>query len=284
MFSEKDVSLLIPAHNHARHIAIALHGIRESEVIPGEVVIVDDRSSDDLERVLDSFSKDFEFNYQKKETGEGFDAGAVRSLAFEESTKEIVVFMDGDCVPVGDITKHYVDSHNMFPTQQVAVVGPRISIQPRELSQDCIERYIGAIDWSISDSRYKQYKIFDPQNEFERLGYNDIVTRPCLWTCNLSLRRSSCNRAIELSAKVKGIELTETKLFDEDFAGHWGWEDSYLGICLLYTGTVVVTNKRAVVYHVDHPSSYSHRNDALFYKKLEKINQYLGVAYLGMQS
>jgi glycosyltransferase involved in cell wall biosynthesis len=284
MFNEKDVSLLVPAHNHARHIAIALHAIRESEVIPGEVVIVDDRSSDDLEGVLNSFSKYFEFNYQKKQTGEGFDAGAVRSLAFEQSKGEIVVFIDGDCIPVGNIIKHYVDSHNMFPTQQVAVVGPRISIQPKELSQACIEKYIDVIDWSVLDSRYKQYQIFDPQNEFERLGYNDIVTRPCLWTCNLSLRRGSCNRAIELSAKAKGVEPAEARLFDEDFSGHWGWEDSYLGICLLYTGTVVVTNKRAVVYHVDHHSNYSHRNDALFYRKLERINQYLGVAYLGIES
>ena len=83
---------------------------------------------------------------------------------------------------------------------------------------------------------------------------------------------------------MKGVESAEAKLFDEDFAGNWGWEDSYLGICLLYTGTAVVTNKRAVVYHFDHPSNYSHRNDALFYRKLEKINQHVGVAYLGIES
>ena len=93
------ISVIIPAYNAERTIVECLKGIREQTLLPLEVIVVDDNSSDSTVAI----AKDWAFvisNTHKK------GAAGARNSGIYVAKGEIITFIDSDCVPPKDWLKN----------------------------------------------------------------------------------------------------------------------------------------------------------------------------------
>lgn len=95
------LSLIVPVYNSAAYLRQCLNHIRQCEVIPHEILVVDDGSSDESPQVAREFGVKLISNDGRK------GPAAARNLGAREATGEILFFIDADvCVrprTVGDV-------------------------------------------------------------------------------------------------------------------------------------------------------------------------------------
>lgn len=89
----KRISVIIPCYNHASTIGKCLRSVFAQTYPDFEVVVVDDGSTDDLERALKPFQGRFRFVRQENRGGP-----SARNRGFRESSGELVLFCDADIV------------------------------------------------------------------------------------------------------------------------------------------------------------------------------------------
>ena len=105
-----EVTIIIPVYNRASVVPATLQSVVEQTHRPLQVVLVDNDSTDDTLRVLETF--------KKEHPGEGFEvvitseshhtAGAARNRGFEHATGEWVMFFDSDDLMEKDLVESYV--------------------------------------------------------------------------------------------------------------------------------------------------------------------------------
>jgi len=88
---ENQISLIIPTFNYSKFISETLESVFAQTVQPGEILIVDDGSTDDTESVVSSFGERVRYVRQD-------NAGvcAARNRGVAETTGDLVVFLDAD--------------------------------------------------------------------------------------------------------------------------------------------------------------------------------------------
>ena len=87
------ISVIIPVYNDRDHITQCLNSIFNCNFKKQfEVIVVDDGSSDGLEKIVSSFSCRF------ISTGRNSGPGAARNLGAEFAKGDILAFVDSDCV------------------------------------------------------------------------------------------------------------------------------------------------------------------------------------------
>ena len=123
----KEVSIIIPVYNRASVVGATLDSVVAQTYRPLQVILVDNYSSDDTLRVLETF--------QKEHPGEGFNvvvtreehhtAGAARNHGFELATGEWVLFFDSDDLMDTKLVESYV--HVIEKTEQKGNVPDLVS-------------------------------------------------------------------------------------------------------------------------------------------------------------
>ena len=92
---QETVSVIIPAYNAGRYIGEALQSVLDQTIIPSEIIVIDDGSTDETERVVAAFDT---IRYYKQ-----FNQGTAKALnhGIEKSTGDILMFLDADdvCMP-----------------------------------------------------------------------------------------------------------------------------------------------------------------------------------------
>src|SRR5690349_17486601 len=96
-----DVSVVIPAFNSAATIEGCLAALAEQTVMPGEVIVVDDGSTDDTPEIARRMGAEVI-------TQERGGAGAARNRGAKAARGEVLLFTDADCAPVGDWVERLV--------------------------------------------------------------------------------------------------------------------------------------------------------------------------------
>jgi glycosyltransferase involved in cell wall biosynthesis len=91
--SEASVSVVIPAFNAERTIGAVLTALRNQSAPPEEVIVVDDGSTDDTAAVAT------EHGVRVIRMSAPTYAGGARNRGWDESTGDVVVFLDSDAVP-----------------------------------------------------------------------------------------------------------------------------------------------------------------------------------------
>jgi glycosyltransferase involved in cell wall biosynthesis len=89
-------TIVMPTFNRARFIAEALDSAFAQEVPPLEVVVVDDRSTDDTAEVVARHPQASRIRYHLQERNQG--ASVARNVGVEMARGEVVVFLDSDDV------------------------------------------------------------------------------------------------------------------------------------------------------------------------------------------
>lgn len=87
----KLISVIIPSYNYGRFIAEAIESVLAQTLLPDEIIVVDDGSTDDTEEILKRFGD--KITYIKQE-----NAGvcAARNRGVTASSGEYIAFMDAD--------------------------------------------------------------------------------------------------------------------------------------------------------------------------------------------
>ena len=90
-------AVIVPAYNAAETLAAALQSLYEQTLIPAEILVVDDGSSDTTGEVARSFGPPV--RVLTKENG---GTASARNLAMHEATAEVFAFLDADDVYTPD--------------------------------------------------------------------------------------------------------------------------------------------------------------------------------------
>jgi glycosyltransferase involved in cell wall biosynthesis len=93
------VSVIIPARNAAATIARTLRSLAPDAGLIGEVILVDDGSTDQTMATAKSISKTFELPIRVISAQAG-SAGAARNLGLEAASGEFIYFVDSDDEPL----------------------------------------------------------------------------------------------------------------------------------------------------------------------------------------
>ena len=116
-----DVSVVIPAFNSASTIEGCLVALAEQTVMPGEVIVVDDGSTDSTPEVARRMGAEV---IAQDHGG----AGAARNRGAKAARGELLLFTDADCAPVADWVERLVET--LDSNGVAAARGITTSLQP----------------------------------------------------------------------------------------------------------------------------------------------------------
>lgn len=127
------VSVIIPTYNGAHKIADALHSLEKQTVIPDEVLVVIDGSTDGTA----NFLKNEKFNLKSftiREQGNGGRAN-VRNRGALEAAGDLLIFLDDDMIASPDLVSRHIKHHEKHD-QSILTGGLRdpIASQPNDFS------------------------------------------------------------------------------------------------------------------------------------------------------
>jgi len=93
-YEKPDVSLIIPAYNAKDYIVRSIDSALASDFANLEIVIVNDGSTDDTQKIIDWYDKNYEniVSYQKENGG----VADTRNFGIEKARGEYIAFMDND--------------------------------------------------------------------------------------------------------------------------------------------------------------------------------------------
>ena len=135
--SNPSVSVIIPTFNRASYLEQALQAFLQQSVVPDQIIVVDDGSTDGTRDVLDRWSSNVIPVYQE-------NAGRPRALnnALQYATGDYLWFFDDDDMPFPDALERHLEALSSDPDAGFTYSPPYISdtdeqgrIEPRHASR-----------------------------------------------------------------------------------------------------------------------------------------------------
>jgi glycosyltransferase involved in cell wall biosynthesis len=245
------VSMIVSTYNRPEALNLCLQSIAKQRVLPDEVIIGDDGSTEDTRRLIEAFAKEFPVPLiHVWQEDEGFRVAACRNKAVAASQYAYIIEIDGDLILHPD----FVADHLRFCRRGYYLKGGRVNLTERFTSR-CLQsgrlprihvftrgllRRINAIR-NKALSRYfaSRYK----KNRLVFLG------------CNMSFWKDDYLR-------ING--------YDEFFTG-WGGEDYDFASRLVNSGVRRLSLKfSAIVYHLWHADLYMENKERNFHYTEER--------------
>lgn len=255
----KKVTIVIPTYNREELVQKTL-GSLEKQTYPKnkfEVIVVDDGSADNTERVVKEIikRKKLDISYFKQENK---GPAAARNIGIKKAKGEFIYFVDDDIELSPTCLAEHMRSHEK---QDVAVLGYTVWSDNIEVTD--FMHFVAPNGFLFNYASIKH-----PQN----CGYG------CFWTNNISLHK----------------HWLKEDLFDETFYPEKGkpiMEDAELAYRLSKKGLRIVLNKKALAYHYHRleekkffeRGKLAGQTEILFYKKHkfdEKLDKYRRVVPL----
>jgi hypothetical protein len=267
------IALIIPLYKQSQYWNKILESISKQTILPDNIYVVIDRPQDDnncfeyIKHCNDKYSLNIHIlsinnipkNIQRK-NDVIFLAGMARNIGLERAIYDgcdQFIFTDGDCILEKNLIASHINKLNkLYP---VCSNGKRL-----EQSYKWRDRREVVPELTHLQLFHKKGTIINDTN----LLKNCLV----VWSCNLGLNLI----AVNLIKKFNSIYYNRCELFNSDFLGAWGGEDSFLGICLYYCRIFIVTigDNLSGVKHIDHPrptSKYSIEHKTFFNDMCDKL-------------
>lgn len=224
-----NLSVIIPVYNQGKIITKTLKALFEQNFPKEkyEIIVVDDGSNDDTNKILKSFKRKFKDKIKILKT-KNHGKGAARNIGIKAARNKIIVLLDGDIIASPSLLSEHLKWHQKFPKKNFAMVG-NITWP----SQFKITPFMYWLEHGGS------------QLDFDNLKNQDEIDYKHFYTGNASFKKDF---------------LLENGLFDENF-GREMYEDLELAYRLKQKGLKIFYNKNACVYHYHQtdPQKYSKR-------------------------
>lgn len=260
--------VIIPSHNQVKHIPEIIQNYEKQTLLPDLLLFVLDRCKDNSEEILRSTVCKLRIEYITKETGENFSAGLTRDFGVEYIQKnypeyEMIVFTDGDCIPSNKLIELHYEN---IKQSNKSIVSCGMRNKQKESGE-------WEIDERLSPLWINEFSFNDKNSRLivsNQLTLDNIFT----YSCNFAFNKN----AIELCQNINVLLSNSKRVFNPEFDGSWGGEDSFVSHCLYRTGNyILLTTKDCYVDHFWHiESSKIDKNKKLtlqktLSKKLERL-------------
>ena len=116
------ISGILPTWNRAGYLRKSLEGLARQTLEPDEfeIIVIDDGSSDETQRVVDLFRENLQLIYLHQENA-GISAAKNRGVA--QAHAPVLVFLDDDDVARSTLLEEHLWSHERYPDLSVAILG-----------------------------------------------------------------------------------------------------------------------------------------------------------------
>jgi len=249
------ISIIISYYKALGDLQLILKGLDRQSASDFEVIISEDDHNQETKDYLTAHAGDFSFpirhNFQNKDLG--FRKNMMLNRAITTARADLLVFIDGDCIPHIHFAKEYIKEKNSdeILIGRRVMLGPKISADIRNTAS--LSR-LNLFSILLSDSK----KVKD--GIYSKLISSTTKTRG-LVGCNWGIQK-------ELLIDVNG--------YDEDYVKAGVGEDNDIEWRLIASDVSSKSMKnKAIVYHLYHPRSYS-QNAITENMDLWKIKQKAG--------
>ena len=222
-------AVIISTYNNPDYLRHVLDGYLQQSVMPDEVIIADDGSTEETARVILEHPLRSRTKMQHVwHEDRGFRLAAIRNKAVMSTNSDYLIFSDGDCVP----EQRFVEDHNKLRRNGHFVTGKRILIGPNA-SQTYNSTVLSGLFrlWLSGELKGVHHLIHLPRLFWQSSALGGIRG------CNLAMFRT---------------DLMAVNGYNESFNG-WGREDSELVLRLFNRGLKrIVPPFAAIVFHLWH--------------------------------
>lgn len=181
-----------------------------------EVLVADDGSAEPTKRLVDSMTQRFRDSIRHVwHADEGFRAGTIRNRAAAVARGELLVFLDGDCIP----RPRFVAAHALAATPRCMMRGSRALLSERFTARILAER-IPVHAWSA-----RSWVRARARGDVNRLS--GLIPMP--WSRRVGSPRHEWRSVRTCNLALWRHDFLTLNGFDERFVG-WGYEDSDLAI------------------------------------------------------
>lgn len=237
------IGVIVATYNRPRALNLVLQGLLAQSRKPDEIIIADDGSTSETRDLLDSFAHRGASFSHVWQPDEGFRKSRILNQAIASSNTELLIFIDGDCIPLPD----FIEKTSRLYEPDSILAGQRIL-----LSQGFTRRLETAGNLQVCPSRRSATWLL----RFLKGDVNRIS--PFLSLGDSAWRIARPNR-YEL---VRGCNFAVSREslilvggFEEEFEG-WGFEDSELAVRLINSGLRVKSLRfSSPVLHLWHPEA-----------------------------
>jgi glycosyltransferase involved in cell wall biosynthesis len=225
------LSLIITTYNWPESLFLVLESIKYQKILPDEVIIADDGSKKNTERLIKYFNKNSEINFTHSwQEDLGFRAARSRNKAIYKSSGDYIVLIDGDTILHDNFIKDHIE--NAEPGYFVQ--GSRVLISKNKTNKLLSKKNANVSFFSLG-LKNRRYSIHSKL--LSLLFSNKINHLRSIKSCNMAFYREDC-------VKING--------FNNKFEG-WGREDSEFIVRLINSG-IDRKNLRfnAIQFHLWH--------------------------------
>jgi len=224
-------SLIISTYNWPEALELSLKSVENQTILPNEVIIADDGSTNDTKKIVDLFKKRKKLNIiHVWHEDKGFRLAEIRNKAIKVSSSDYIIQIDGDII----ISKQFIEDHINFAQKNTFVRGIRTKIGPK-LSKEIL--HSKRINISFFDKGLKTR-----ENSIRSKMLSKIVAKKSTDPYNVL----GCNMAFWRK------DLIAVNGYSNDLKG-WGHEDTELCARLINNNIYKIKLKyRAIAYHIHH--------------------------------
>jgi cellulose synthase/poly-beta-1,6-N-acetylglucosamine synthase-like glycosyltransferase len=244
------VSLIIAFYKKIDYLELILMALKKQSFKDFEVIIADDDNSEQSNAFINSQigSAPFPMFHVNQLVDDGFRKNEVLNKAITKSRGEIIVFIDGDCIP----HKHFIKEYALRMRENIAFFGRRVMLSEKVTGKLLKTKDLSTLNFFsllFTDSKNVKYAFYLPPapNNKKSIG---------IWGCNWGVYKK---------------HLLEVNGYDEDYIRAGVGEDVDIEWRLQKNGVEVHSIKQqAIVYHLYHKPGYS---DEYFKSNFEMLEQ-----------
>lgn len=246
-YVKPEVSLVITTFNWPSALKLVLQSVSEQNLMPAQVIVVDDGSSADNRSVIASFDKSLSIEIVWQDNRD-FRAARARNLGLSRVKHEYVIFVDGDCL----MPPNFIQEHLKLAQRRKIIAGSRLLINEKET-----RRLIQEAKFKVNLPRFTHYK-------FKQLALGTLR----------DLNQKSWGTVRSCNFSMHKDDILEIGGFDESYIG-WGREDSDLVVRMLKNGATVRSGRFAAcvahLYHEELSRDQLSVNDTKFKHRLQSV-------------
>jgi len=233
------ISVVVTTYNRPQALSLVLRALLAQHLPPFEILVADDGSTEDTRQTIRQMASQSDVPVRHLwQTDAGFRAAAARNLAVAAAQGELIVFLDGDCIPRPD----FLAQHARLAQAGWFVAGSRLLLT-KTLTEQVQTQQWPIHQWGLWTWWVQRLK--GQTNRWLPLlnlpGHAWRRRQPQHWqsarTCNMSVWRH---------------DLVAVNGFDESYQG-WGHEDADLAVRLIRHGVNYKNGRFALtVLHLWH--------------------------------
>lgn len=241
-------TLIVSTYNRPDALLVCLDSIRYQTVLPDEVVIGDDGSTDETRQEIDEIRKDFPVPViHVWHEDNGFQLAQMRNKSVAHSSGDYIIEIDGDIF----LHPKFIEDHVRLAEKGYYVKGGRVNLNKKLTEEICSEK--------------RSRRIYPWTKGIESKPENAAHLK--LLSLYLAPRyRKNASPALGCNMSFWKDDFIKVNGYDECFVG-WGGEDYNFANRLQRTGLKKRYLKFAgIVYHLWHEDK--------FMQNVEKNRQY----------